>query len=134
MLILRKHSNMLNRDILEGRMEKKMSASGKSEIEIQIDQQQLRCITPLEELVSLGDIRFLNASFNYLKSMEPFLSDCTQLVLLDLSINILSKIEHIEELPNLQVLNLSKNRLTEINIPLSLPNLKTLVKTHLPNS
>lgn len=86
-----------------------------------LKQKQLNSIEDLEYLCEPLTINYTDFSFNMIRALADSLADFRNLKFLDLSTNLLSRVEGLSGLANLQVLRLSRNRITKIE------NLENLV-------
>ena len=81
--------------------------------------------------VDVSAIRKLRLSLNYIRSIDPIIASCASLTDLDLSINLISRIENLAPLQFLTQLSLCNNQIKEISGLDALSSLETLVKIHL---
>ena len=94
---------------------------------IQLNMKRIIGIANLEELTAVDNITLFNLACNYLKYIDPLFLKCTKLRILDLSINMISQIQYLENLVNLTKLNISKNRIIKIQGLDTLTKLRDLV-------
>ena len=94
---------------------------------IDLSVRQLRTVLKALQGIDPSLIKRLILSQNYLKSIEKVIGYCTSLIDLDLSINLITRIENLDTLSSLTQLILSNNRIEEISGLESLQSLKVLV-------
>jgi hypothetical protein len=103
-----------------------------SNLTLDLSLKQLLSLKNLEKLVDSSSLRKLLVSTNYLKEIESVINQFSNLTELDLSINHITRIENLYNLPNLKYLNLSNNRILKIEGLANLHNLEILVRNILP--
>ncbi len=95
---------------------------------------QLCDLDDLHDLLSkkeAADVQSVDLSTNSFLEVDPALTIFTQLESLDLHLNLISCIEHLESFPHLAELNLSHNQITQIENLSALPHLAILVSLFL---
>jgi Leucine-rich repeat (LRR) protein len=83
-------------------------------VRLMLKQKQVNSIEDLEYLCEPLQINYADFSFNMVRALADSLAEFRNLRFLDLSTNLLSRIEGLAALGNLQILRLSRNRITKI--------------------
>jgi len=91
-----------------------------------LKQKQINSVEDLEYMCQPLQINYVDFSFNMIKALADSLAEFRNLKFLDLSTNLLIRIEGLAGLGNLQVLRLSRNRIGKIENLGSLTKLNAL--------
>lgn len=76
---------------------------------------QISSLSSIFETVKASDISELILSYNSFQMIDPFVSEMTNLQVLNISVNQIKEITNLENLKKLESLNLSTNRIRNIN-------------------
>ena len=91
---------------------------------LNLPNKQLTSTMQLAEFLQVEGLHEINLSHNYIKIIEDVLALCSMLITLNLSVNHIKEINHLQGLSRLEVLNLSTNRISKIE------NLDSLLSLH----
>ncbi len=94
---------------------------------LNLPNKQLTSIMQLSNFLQVEGLHEINLSHNYIKIIEDVLELCSVLLNLNLSVNHIKEINHLQGLSRLEVLNLSTNRISRIENLESLASLRVLV-------
>jgi Leucine-rich repeat (LRR) protein len=105
-------------------MEKKENVE---ERKLDLAGRQLRLARRLIEQTDYSKLWELTLRHNYLRSIEPIVQQCASLAVLDLSINLITKIENVQGHQYLVQLILANNQIEVVEGLDELPELRVLV-------
>ncbi len=97
-------------------------------LRIDMTAQQLRSVAQQLSTVDAPTISELCAGYNYLRSIEPVIGSFVSVTLLDMSVNLITRIENLAPLRSVTQLFLANNKISEIGGLDGLTSLKALVR------
>lgn len=116
--------------IYENIIKKSLKRDNDNFLVLDLHKKEIGNIDNINEFLKPEQINIIDLSYNYLKEIQPIIKEFKNILLLDLSMNLIKQIKNISPHMTLQILNLSMNQITTINLK-NLPILKKLVKNNI---